>query len=998
MPAPAILNIEAQNLPPTLDTRLLREQARQRIEALAGSRWTDYNAHDPGITILELLAYSITDLGLRTRLDINDLIAGREEKPFFTAREVLPSAPITPDDYKRLLTDSLPLRSAWVLPAPDPIKGLNRLLLDLHQPTDPIDPTLPNLNEIWLRGTLLQVGASPLEFYVMFPFWEQSSPIWANLQLDLSKVEVLDVQTAVDHDDLTFDLFFVALRLTFGTGTGAQVLDNFGCWVRLPNGIPKTLETGLEPTDETAAFRQALSTQLNLAFFQPHQKRARLRAKALTEARRFVEQHRNLCEDWAEIDTIRIQQIGVNIAALDLQPEADPVEVLARICFAVDQFIAPMPRPHSFEELLAEGRTAAEILEGPLLQKGFLSAAELRPSQREDKIYTSDLVRLVMQQPEVIGVNRLTINVHMDRIRVAEGVANCLTLRDTERYKPRFSFFDTDIRVFKRGVLLSIDQKAVQTRWQTLDQEYRAGFPKNGSGDLPVPPGDARLDIATLYSLQNEFPATYGLREGEIVSNAPELRKAQAKQLKAYLLFFEQLLSNYCKQLDRLQDLFSTRPEADRTYFFQPLYDVPAVRDLYTAFLKEKTANPPITWEQFKQFKSNGYVKKLDEATEDRDTFLHRRNQFVDHLLARFGEQFADYAALSYARNRGQMSPDLVFDKIDFLQRIPELSRNRATAFDYAATASDLWNTSNVSGYEKRVSGLLGIPNHRRRTLGAKFDLLAYREVTNKQGTGNAQTGRIKLWSAPVGQPAAKPLLVSDKSYLVSLLDQHVNDLQKSGRSESAYRAMQDSDNRAIFLRYTLELTNPETGALIPAKAPDPFTNRALLEAHIRDTMHLLQGRPAEGMHVVEHVLLRPVEGINQLLEPVQFEGIGDVMIPEPHSFQVSIFLPGWVPRFLDPEFRVVVERVLCSELPAHVFPYIYWVELDNGTKNLPIVPIDPPIIPAVFIAFETAWKTWLENRSVTNLDNLVGAMNQLVASGHAVQAYQYEPFNLLGS
>ena len=73
----------------------------------------------------------------------------------------------------------------------------------------------------------------------------------------------------------------------------------------------------------------------------------------------------------------------------------------------------------------------------------------------------------------------------------------------------------------------------------------------------------------------------------------------------------------------------------------------------------------------------------------------------------------------------------------------------------------------------------------------------------------------------------------------------------------------------------------------------------------------------AEGMHVVEHVLLRHDKG----LEPVRFKGLRDAMILEPHSFQVSIFLPGWAPRFDDDEFRVVVERVLRSELPAHVDP-----------------------------------------------------------------------------
>ena len=81
-----ILNIKEQELPPSLDARFLREAARLSIEQLAGESWTDYNLHDPGITLLEVLAYAITDLGLRTRLDIKSLIADKDEKPFFPAR------------------------------------------------------------------------------------------------------------------------------------------------------------------------------------------------------------------------------------------------------------------------------------------------------------------------------------------------------------------------------------------------------------------------------------------------------------------------------------------------------------------------------------------------------------------------------------------------------------------------------------------------------------------------------------------------------------------------------------------------------------------------------------------------------------------------------------------------------------------------------------------------------------------------------------------------
>jgi len=76
----------------SLDFDLLRAEGIQHLENLATEVWTDFNAHDPGITILELLSYAITDLGYRTRmLPIADLLAGNDptKKTWFTATEVL---------------------------------------------------------------------------------------------------------------------------------------------------------------------------------------------------------------------------------------------------------------------------------------------------------------------------------------------------------------------------------------------------------------------------------------------------------------------------------------------------------------------------------------------------------------------------------------------------------------------------------------------------------------------------------------------------------------------------------------------------------------------------------------------------------------------------------------------------------------------------------------------------------------------------------------------
>ncbi len=108
---------------PVLDFDVLRAEGVQHLENLATELWTDYNAHDPGITLLELLCYAITDLGYRTRMiPVNDILsgAGNSEKEWFTAAEILPGSPVTRLDYRKWLIDTKGVKNAWMFRASFP--------------------------------------------------------------------------------------------------------------------------------------------------------------------------------------------------------------------------------------------------------------------------------------------------------------------------------------------------------------------------------------------------------------------------------------------------------------------------------------------------------------------------------------------------------------------------------------------------------------------------------------------------------------------------------------------------------------------------------------------------------------------------------------------------------------------------------------------------------------------------------------------------------------
>jgi hypothetical protein len=128
---------------PILDYAALVAEGRRHLERMTDERWTDFNAHDPGITILEAFCYALTDLGYRIFHDIPDLLAQpadaeRAGSVLFSAAEILTGRAVTTDDLRRLVLDVPGVRNAWIEPALGPPAvvslryeaGPNHIILD----------------------------------------------------------------------------------------------------------------------------------------------------------------------------------------------------------------------------------------------------------------------------------------------------------------------------------------------------------------------------------------------------------------------------------------------------------------------------------------------------------------------------------------------------------------------------------------------------------------------------------------------------------------------------------------------------------------------------------------------------------------------------------------------------------------------------------------------------------------------------------------------------
>ena len=132
----SISTVQNKVYPKSMDFDSLRKEAIKYTQELSGENWTDYNFHDPGVTILEQFCYAITDIAYRTNLSIENLLfhSGKESEilesnALFPPDKIYPCSPITPDDYKVWVLDHFPdlLSNAWVVPVlshQDGISGL----------------------------------------------------------------------------------------------------------------------------------------------------------------------------------------------------------------------------------------------------------------------------------------------------------------------------------------------------------------------------------------------------------------------------------------------------------------------------------------------------------------------------------------------------------------------------------------------------------------------------------------------------------------------------------------------------------------------------------------------------------------------------------------------------------------------------------------------------------------------------------------------------------
>jgi hypothetical protein len=395
-----------------------------------------------------------------------------------------------------------------------------------------------------------------------------------------------------------------------------------------------------------------------------------------------------------------------------------------------------------------------------------------------------------------------------------------------------------------------------------------------------------------------------------IPKSAPIEVKAKARQFKAYLVIFEQLMANFMTNLDSIKSLFSLRTDVPTSYSVQTLTEQ-QIDDLSAVYPTDAK-------------------NVLSRIVASFDHYSERKGRLLDYLLALYGERFSQNALrhFNYYCREDEVEQLIIANKVTYLESIVKLGRDRAAALDYSVT-----NEHPRSGLALRVGMLLGFEQRQNglltdALLSLGFELRShhlYKEIKANSDDFtlfNFQSlDESRLNSVEQAQLLDNNKLTSVREYLENITETIL--VKNALLSERFLR-------EGIYLeRYCIAQFATHQDYVLTFKLDDNtlwqlgiYKDRAsanLAANNLRQCL-LLLNQASEGLHIIEHILLRPQQQdesyVTELVEDEDF-----------FSFRLSVIFPSWTSRCHDEQFRTLAKETLQINAPAHISPEIYWLD-----------------------------------------------------------------------
>ncbi|MES2004843.1 MAG: hypothetical protein V4450_10010 [Bacteroidota bacterium] len=748
----------------------LRARAISLVQEYSGNAWSDFNLHDPGVTILEALCFAITDMAYRTNFDIKDLLTGidgkisAEKNLFYPRKEILTTNPFTVNDLRKLVLDSV-----------------------------------PEVYNVWLEK------------------------IYSNQQSGYSK-----------------GLYNVVIQL-------------------------------FDPEEEMEE-----SVNEALAAEQMEAKIISLEEEVIGRVKNIVLSNRNLGEDYISFTILKPCTVEIE-ANIVIDRHVHNEEILAEVYCAIESMLNPPLYFYTESDLLDRGFGFEEMYSGPFLQHGFLldseldartkimDPADLVKSTRYRIIDPSDILRAITVIP---GINY----VRDFRCRIAGDY------RETPYRLPVHQFAKFIFSKEIRDIFLSNDNNEIRVKeslfysilYKKKDFAKRKFIKGLHQTDQAGVLSGIFKDVGQYYSLQYFFPPVYRLAMDQMDSMASSLAenseaalaaKAKSKQLKAYLMFFEQILANYLAQLANLENLVTADIATDNaTYFTQPLYAVPGAGNILQHFYTEEKEQTDLFWSKFKANPENSHISFLKKTIETDDVYKTRKARVLDHLMSRFNLNVKKHAVVFFNQ---LFNPDTVDErnmaelmwKSGLVKDFISLSRNRNRAINYLSAIDPL----NASGFDILISRLLYIQQPGPRKLTDVMEKYQQRfGMLTREEAGIRPESTVKLEPADWLKTTKAELIIeeddsSDLGTRGLVFPKQTIGFLKDGLDSKNYRIGPDVSGSGFMLIYKA----PADQKWIRAGRFADLQSATDGLSTLIDTLRKINIE-SEGFHVVEHILLRP--------------------------------------------------------------------------------------------------------------------------------------------
>lgn len=406
---------------------------------------------------------------------------------------------------------------------------------------------------------------------------------------------------------------------------------------------------------------------------------------------------------------------------LQLDPGTKPSLVRDNIYLAIKQALLPGPRFRTLAQALVD-ETIDTALSGPLLERGVLEDKSL-PGLWSWTEAKERIAQAILGVPGVKSVSSIVFANEAEVLKKSQSPQGVL---GPQLYAPGLLNSIASLAAAepgaggRAGYCVTLSERLIPSPHAVGFSNARTNvFIQAGGVDpvvqfsqlLPSPalatPAAPEMPtpvVGEYYSIQNAFPACFALQADSLPPAQPPLHRAQVWQLKGYLLVFEQLIANYFAQLANTGRFFSNLPQT-RTVFTQPLNTVPGVLPLLIGVdaedwpddPREQAARAAAYWAR----NPNPYVAGLRAVAEDVDRWLVRRQRVLDHLLARFNENFLSSDQANY---------ETIANKQNLLQDYPQVGLRRAAAADFAAGLV-AGQARPRSGLEEKIQLLLRCDN-----------------------------------------------------------------------------------------------------------------------------------------------------------------------------------------------------------------------------------------------------------------------------------------------